>query len=229
MTRSDAPIGILMLDTRFPRIVGDIGNPATFPFPVLYRTVPAATPDRVIRQGAPALLEPFIEAAKGLVADGAVAITTSCGFLTVMQKDLASAVPVPVLTSSLFQVPMIDALLPRGKRTGILTVAATSLTDAHLRAARVSLDAPIGTTEGGGTFTETLLNNRADLDVAAAREDNLDAARALQKAHPDLGALVLECTNMGPYAQEIRAATGLPVYSIVDAICWLRQGLQARA
>lgn len=94
-------LGVLMLDTRFPRVVGDIGNPLTFDFPVLYRTLRGASPQRVVRERDPALLAPFIDAGRALVEQGATAITTSCGFLVLFQRELKAALPVPVWTSSL--------------------------------------------------------------------------------------------------------------------------------
>ena len=95
-----APLGILMLDARFPRIPGDVGNAATWPFPVIYRVVSGASPERVVLNGARGLLPDFIDAAKELVRLGAEAITTTGGFLSLFQKEIAAAVGVPVATSS---------------------------------------------------------------------------------------------------------------------------------
>ncbi len=81
------------------------------------------------------LLPAFIEAARELVAIGADGITTNCGFLSVYQEEIARAVGVPVATSSLMQAPMIQALLPPGRRVGILTISKATLTEAHLAAA----------------------------------------------------------------------------------------------
>jgi len=100
-----APLGILMLDARFPRIPGDMGHAGTWPFPVPYRVVPGATPARVVLDGAAGLLPAVLDAAADLVALGAEAITANCGFLSLFQAELAAHVAVPVATSSLMQVP----------------------------------------------------------------------------------------------------------------------------
>ncbi|MEM6904728.1 MAG: aspartate/glutamate racemase family protein, partial [Pseudomonadota bacterium] len=221
-------VGILMLEARFPRIPGDMGHAGSWDFPVLYRVVRQASPDRVVRRGAEGLLPAFIEAAKGLVADGADGITTNCGFLSLFQAELAGAVGVPVATSSLMQVAMVQAMLPPGRRCGVLTISASTLTPAHLAAAGVPEGTPIGSTEAGSEFTRAILGDELTLDVEAARADNIAAARALQEAHPELGALVLECTNMTPYAADIREATGLPVFSMVDFVTWFQAGLAPR-
>ena len=223
-----ASVGILMLEAQFPRIPGDMGNALSWEFPVQYRVVRNASPDLVVRRGAPGLLPLFIEAARDLVASGVDGITTNCGFLSLFQADLAAAVEVPVAASSLMQVAMVNALLPPGKRCGVLTISASTLTEAHLHAAKVPEGTPIGTTEGGREFTRAILGNEPMLDVDAARQDNVDAARALTAAHTGLGALVLECTNMTPYAPAIRAATGLPVFSMLSFVNWFQSGLTPR-
>lgn len=221
-----ASVGILMLEARFPRIPGDMGNATSWPFPVHYKIVRGASPDKVVRKGADGLLPDFIAAAQELVADGVDGITTNCGFLSLFQRELAEAVGVPVATSSLMQVGLVNALLPRGKRAGILTISASTLTPAHLSAAAVPDGTPIGTTEGGREFTRAILGNELELDVELARADNVDAALALRDANPDLGAIVLECTNMIPYAAAIRDATGLPVFSIHTFVSWFQSSLR---
>ncbi len=223
-----ASVGILMLDAQFPRIPGDMGNALTWPFPVQYRIVRGASPDLVVRQGAAGLLPHFIDAAQALVADGVDGITTNCGFLSLMQAELQAAVPVPVATSSLMQVGLVNALLPPGRRAGILTISASTLTQAHLAAAGVPEGTPVCSTEGGAEFTRAILGNELVLDVDAARADNVAAAKAMVADHPELGALVLECTNMVPYAADIRAATGLPVFSIESFVTWFQSGLAPR-
>ena len=220
-----ASVGILMLEARFPRIPGDMGYAGTWGFPVHYRIVRNASPDRVVRRGATGLIDDFIDAARGLVADGVDGITTNCGFLSLFQDHLTDAVGVPVAASSLLQVPMVNATLPRDKRAGILTISGSTLTDAHLEAAGVPLDTPIGTTEGGQEFTEAILGDAFELDIDLARDDNVAAAEALVRDHPEVGAIVLECTNMTPYAADIRAATGRPVYSMVSFVTWFQSGL----
>ena len=223
-----ASIGILMLETRFPRIPGDVGNAHTWPFPVLYRVVRDASPDRVVRQGASGLLDAFVEAGRELVRIGADGLTTSCGFLALQQAELARACGVPVATSSLMQVAAVEALLPPGRRAGILTISKASLTEEHLALAGAPLDAPVGGTDDGREFTRVILDDEPELDVALARQDVVDGARRLVEEHPEVGALVLECTNMCPYSADVAEAVGLPVYDFVSLVAWFRSGLTPR-
>src|SRR5256714_8071349 len=133
-------VGILILDTRFPRIPGDVGNAQTFPFPVRYHRVAGADPDLVVRRGAEGLLPAFVEGARALEREGVGAITTNCGFLVKYQRQLASAVSVPVFTSSLLIVPFVHRMLPPGRRVGIMTVNAGSLGPEHLAGAGIAAD-----------------------------------------------------------------------------------------
>jgi Asp/Glu/hydantoin racemase len=224
-----APLGILMLEARFPRIHGDMGNGATWPFPVLFRVVRGASPEKVVLQGATGLLPDFIDAARDLVDLGAEAITTNCGFLALFQKELSAAVGVPVATSSLMQVPWVQATLPPGRRVGIITVSSTSLTPAHLSGAGVALDTPIIGTETGAEFFRVLIKAETqDMDIALAERDIVEAGKKLVESHPEIGAIVLECTNMPPYAAALQAAVGRPVYDIYSMITWFHAGLRPR-
>jgi hypothetical protein len=223
------PLGILMLETRFARIPGDMGNPLTWPFPVLYGVVPGASAEKVVLQGATGLLPQFIAAARDLVRRGAIGITTTCGFLSLFQDQLAAAAGVPVAASALLQVPWAQALLPAGRRVGIVTISAASLTPAHLRAAGVPFDTPIAGTENGRELYRVIVEAcKDDLDVELAGQDVLAAARELLARHPAVGALVLECTNMPPYAAALRDAIGLPVYDAYTLGTWLYAGLRPR-
>src|SRR5215813_7661952 len=138
-----ASLGILMLEARFPRIPGDMGNAETWPFPVLYKVVRGASPRRVVCEKAAGLLDAFLSAADELVRLGADGITTTCGFLSLYQRELAAHVGVPVATSSLMQIPFIERVLPPGKRVGVITVSAADLSEEHLRAAGADPATPI--------------------------------------------------------------------------------------
>jgi Asp/Glu/hydantoin racemase len=224
-----APLGILMLEARFPRIPGDMGNATTWSFPVLYRVVRGASPEKVVLQGARGLLPDFIEGAQDLVRLGAEAITTNCGFLSLFQNELARAVNVPVATSALMQVRWVQAMLPPGKQVGVITVSASTLTRAHLESAGVPLDTPVAGTENGREFFRVLIKaEKEDMDIAAAEQDILDAGRELVTRHHDVGAIVLECTNMPPYSAALREELGLPVYDIYTMINWFHAGLRPR-
>ncbi len=220
-------IGILMLQTRFPRIPGDMGNATSFPFPVVHRVVETATPPRVVTAGDPSLLEPFIEAARELERVGVLAITTNCGFLAMFQPQLAAAVSVPVFTSSLLLVPMLRRMLPPSRQIGILTVEAGSLTERHFRGAGWSREEIPVVVEGldGRYFNERLVGDREEFEVERMERDLVDAACSLVGRHPEIGALVLECINMAPYAHAMQRAVDRPVWDIMVLLNAVQESL----
>jgi hypothetical protein len=195
-------LGILMLDTRFPRLPGDVGHASSWRMPVRYRTVAGASPQRVVRENDPALLRPFIDAARALADDGAAAITTSCGFLIRHQDALQAALTVPAWTSSLLLLPQMSA-------PGVITVDAASLGD---------IGAPVEGLEPGGALQRTLLDDLPTLDAAAAEADTVAAARRLVARHPEVGQIVLECTNLPPHAAAVERATGRPVHHLMTLV-----------
>lgn len=216
-----APLGILMLDTRFPRIEGDIGNPASFDFPVIYRTLErigpsdavAANPDRA------RIATALAANARKLAEAGAVGISTSCGFLALFQRELAALSPVPVATSALL---MISKLSP--KRVGVITASARNLTPAHFQAVGAPGDTPVQGMPEKGAFAATFLANGATLDRGAVEGETVAAGRSLLKRHP-VDAIVLECTNLPPYARALREALGVPVYDVLDLLRGFYEGL----
>ncbi len=224
-------LGILMLDTRFPRLRGDIGDARTFPFPVRYKTVRGASPARVVLERDPALLEPFLAAARELEAEGVLAVTTSCGFLAIFQRELAAALGVPVFSSSLLQVPFLYALFGGRGKAGILTVRAASLGEPHFRACGIrGIPLALGGMEESPEFSRVFLGWAGDgrdapLDPARAERELADAARNLVEREPEIRFLVLECTNMPPFRRAIQEACGRPVFDIVTLACYVQSGL----
>lgn len=214
-------LGILMLQTRFPRPPGDIGHPASFAVPTRRLVVEGATPGGVVRDAAhlraSGLVERFVAGARQLEAQGAAAITTSCGFLVLFQRELQEAVGVPVVASSLSMLP---PLLAAGRRAGVLTVSAQRLGPAYLEAAGVPVDRlaaiPVQGIAPDSVFATTLLGDRPEWDAARAAADVVDAALRLRRRAPELDTLVLECTNLPPYAAQIEQATGLQTVSLLQ-------------
>lgn len=222
---SHPPLGILMLETEFERVVGDGGNPATWAFPTRLETISAATPDAVVHRGAHALVDEFVAAGRRLANAGVVGITTSCGFLILHQRALADGIGIPVATSALLQVPTVQALLPEGRCVGIMTASERSLTRAHLQAAGIEGKTPVVGLDENGHLSRVLLTGEEQLDVALAEQDVLSCGRQLLDTYPDIAAIVLECTNLPPYAARLSATLNCPVYDFYSMVNWFYQGL----
>src|SRR6478672_2514020 len=209
-----ARVGILMLDTKWPRPPGDTGNAHTWPFPVIYKVVPGASARVVIHEQGKGLGQAFLDAAAALVREGADGITTTGGFLAIFQDQLAAHVKVPVASSSLLQIPLVQRLLPAGKRVGVLSVHGDRITPDHWKAVGAPLDTPVMGTEGGREFTRVLLNDEMEMDYEKAEQDVLAAGDDLLKRHPEVGAIVCETHNMGPYARALNNRLGIPIFDV---------------
>lgn len=221
-------IGILMIEGYFPRPPGAVGNATTFAFPVLHRVVKGATGDATVHAlaahppGSPAFrnaIAPWLDAARALEAEGVRAITSSCGFTALFQKELADAVDVPVFATSLLLVPMIARTLGRGRKVGIVTADGGSLTTRHLTGAGIDPGrvAWIGL-ENSGVFCEMAYEDRHDLSLEAMGAAVGDAVRTLLAREPAIGALLLECSLLPPYAARVQAEFGLPVFDFTTMI-----------
>jgi len=216
------PLGVLMLDTAFPRFVGDIGNPQSHAGPVLFEVVRGATVDKVVPAKAPPLIDDFVAAGERLIARGADAITTGCGFLVLNQSELAARLAVPVATSALLLIPTLTRLLPAGKRLGVLTFSGADLTSAHFVAAGAPADTPVEGVAQDGVFQKAIYEQPCEDSVAAREAEVVAAARRLVSRHPDIGAILFECTNFPPHRAAVEQATGLPVYDVFTLIAMLR-------
>ncbi len=221
-------VGILMIEGRFPRPPGAIGNAATFPFPVMHHVVRGFSGSRMVRDvgaldpDSPAFLdaiEPWLAGARHLEDQGCRAITTSCGFAALLQRHLLEAVSVPVFASSLMLIPFIAATLRRTRRVGVVTAEAGSLSERHLRAVGVDpATIHVIGMEGCPEFAATAWQDRPWLDLDAAEAEAVDVARRLVAAAPDTGAILLECSLLPPYAAAIQEAVGLPVFDFTHLV-----------
>ena len=221
-------IGILMLDTGFQRLPGDIGFAPTWPFPVHYRIVTGATGERILSAGGGNTLELFLKATEELVTLGVDGIATSCGFLALFHQELVARCQVPVASSALLQVPFVHSMLPRGRRVGVLTADTAALTAAHFTAVGCPTDLPVVGMPLDGVFKDAFRNARTRVDPAAQEKEACAMARELVAMAPDLGAIVCECTNLAPHSAAIADAVGLPVFDVVTMVTWLHAGLRPR-
>ncbi len=219
-----APIGVLMIDSSEPFIPGDVGNASTFDFPVRYRRVDGCSIDRLVRANDPTLVGPVVAAARALVAEGALALTSNCGFMLRMQRPVADAVDVPVLLSGLLQLRLVEECIGAGRKIGVITSTAASLDTGMLRLTGADLDRiVVAGLDDCASFRAAFLDEggliRPDLveaEVAAVTRDLVD--------EHDVGAIVMECAALSPYAHAMQqAGGGVPLFDAVSLIdLWYR-------
>ena len=221
-------IGVIVLDTGFERLPGDVAHTATWDFSVQFRVVRGVQPRDVIEGDPAKSLSAFYAAIDDLVATGVRAIATSCGFLAAVHPQLRAYSPVPFASSSLMQIPLALSLLPQGQTVGVLVSDIAAMSDQHFLNVGAPLGLPLGELSYDGPIRTGMRENRMRVDAAAQERDALDAVAHMLSAHTNIGAIVSECANLPPYAAAIERAFGLPVYDVVTLVNWLHAGLAPR-
>jgi hypothetical protein len=223
-------VGIVCLEYFLPFIPGDVGNASTYDFPVLYREVKGATCDAIIVRQDPAMLPIVLEAAEDLVGQGVKAITSDCGYFGAYQREIADALPVPIFLSSLMQVPFILSMLGPNRKVAALVANGASLSDRVLDALGIHDTSRIifRGLEDKPEFRRTVLDECGTLDVDAVEQEVVEAALEVHAEHPDVGALLLECSDLPPYSAAVQAATGLPVFDWIGFINYVHQAVVAK-
>ncbi len=207
-----------MMDTVFPRLIGDIGNARTYKIPVRYYTVRNVSTDKMDASNAEKLLlQPFIDAARELEKEGCKAITTSCSFLTGFQKQLADAVNIPVFTNTLILAPFIHTMLNSKLSIGILTERADLIHDDYFgQLGWSSRDIPVNISgmPEDSPFSRLFIQDNLEEDLEVLEQCMIELTTKHMQEHPDTGAIILECTNFAPFTNLIQRISGVPVFGI---------------
>lgn len=208
-------IGVLALESYFPKPPGHIKNPSSLPFTMMYEMLDGITVPELLGNPTGEMLDRLITAAKRLEAKGVRAITGSCGFLALFQKELSEAVSVPVFVSSLIQVPMVYQMTQAP--VGVVTASAPALTEKHLQGVGAA-GVPIvvqGLEHTDEFATVILRNERNDMDLAKVEAEVISAGHDLLRREPAIKAVVLECTDLPPYADRLQCAWQRPVFDLI--------------
>ncbi|UVK49969.1 hypothetical protein DBIPINDM_007211 (plasmid) [Mesorhizobium sp. AR02] len=199
-----------------PVVSGSMLNPATYDFPIIKETIRGAWAADVVR-GNSALEPAYIEAAQRLVERGAVAITSDCGFSIRHQTAVANSVNVPVATSSLLLVPALLRQLPSSSKLAILTadsrVCGLELLGVDDLVQRARL--VIGGVEGGKLLQNEMRRPPLPTDVADIETDVAGCITRIRAEHPEIAAILFECTGFPTVSHTMRRTTKLPIYDVV--------------
>jgi hypothetical protein len=212
-------VGILLLDYKGPFVPGDVGNASSYDYPVLFRTVPNATSARVFA-GDPELEAALIEAAKALEAQGVKGISSDCGYFINYQDAVAKAVKVPVYLSSLLQLPFISACIGRKRPIGVICANATALGNRVLEMTGLGAEREvfIKGMRDEPIFGSSVTGDCVQHDPDAIEAEVVGVARRMLRERPELGAFLIECSMLPPYAKAVQDATGLPVFDFPTMI-----------
>jgi len=216
-------LGIIILDDIYPGFPGDVRNASAYPFPIQYEIVEGVDVQALVhKEDKSACLDPIKRAAKKLESMGCRAIAAECGYFAYFQQEIAGFVDVPVYMSSLLQVPLAQRLIGPEKVVGLLVAREKALTQRHLEAVGIQFGSNyvVRGAEDGGRCPE--FENlwyapvRPDIPEAfydKAEDDFVSLAVEFFHTHPDMGAMLLECTGMQPFAREIQRRIDIPIFS----------------
>lgn len=216
-------VGILLLEVGYPILPGNVANASSFSFPVRYKVVKGATIERLCYEADPGLVEPLVSSARELERDGVKAIVGACGYFGMFQREMAEALAVPVFMSSLLQAPLLARSLKRGQKVGILCADSGALSPKVLESCGVDGSVPFVAKglENFPEFRSAITEGKGTLDDRRVEKEVVQAARELIEGNPDIGVMLLECSDMPPYAKAVQDATGLPVWDFNTMINWI--------
>lgn len=223
-------IGMICAQWNIPFVPGDMNNAGTFEFPMRYLEVRGLSGAEVLRGNADQYTDLLVGAARQLEVEGVRAITGNCGFMAVFQEQVAAAVRVPVFMSSLMQLNLVTAMTGPAQRVGVLTANSAALTPALLAAAGFAdLDRiVVAGLEHSPHFREVILDEVGVMEPRRFADEVVSAAIDLHRAHPDLGAIFLECSDLPAYSAAIHRATGLPVFDWAAFVRYVQQAVVPR-
>ncbi len=223
---SGEAIGILLLDTSVPFVPGDVANATTYDFPVRFRKVEGFTVARAIGRD-PSVYDALREAARDLAGQGVRAVTGDCGFMALHQRRLADELKIPVFLSSLMQIRFISLTLGEKAKVGVITADSRSLIPellsetGMLDISRVAIEG----LESRKNFYDFAINETGFLDYEAVEKEVVAAAESLVGRDPSVGAILLECSLLPPYAAAVQEAVRLPVFDYITMINYMFSSL----
>lgn len=219
-------LGIIVVKLDYPKLPGNVANACTFDFPVLYREVNFEIEQ--LFAGDPSIKQMVINAARELEKEGVRAIMGACGYFAHFQQDVAAAVDVPVFLSSLCQLPMIKAGLRTEGKIAVFAADGSSLNDELL--AQVGSDTSRLVIQNVGDLPsfEPIRWGHLELDNGRLIDDLCQLAIDLCQREPEIDAILLECSDLPPYAAAIQKATGLPVFDFITLANWAASAVVQR-
>ncbi|KAL1584469.1 hypothetical protein WHR41_06263 [Cladosporium halotolerans] len=229
------PLGFIAIECFFTRPPGDPFTNETWNFPLIRELAVGTAESQVVTSSDydDAFLDRFVDAGKTLADKGCVGLITSCGFLALAQSRLAARLPIPIATSALVQIPSIMAIMAPSQTLGILTYDSQRLQLAHVESAGVHpalLDRVHIAGAPTGGHLHRLVQQNAGYDHKAIEAELVTTAQQLIQQWPTMSVLVLECTQMPPFAEAIQRSMGrsVQVYDVYSMVNWFYGGLVKR-
>lgn len=223
-------LGVLVMKSRVPCIPGSVSNASTYRYPVVFRVVEGLDVRRLVYEADPSLIEPILREARELERLGVSAITADCGYMALFQKQVAAQLSVPVCLSSLLQVPLIRTMLPGSRKIGVVVADSRNVRPHMLEAVGIRPESAvvIAGMEGRPAFWSAIMDENGELDSDAIERELLDVVHGLVRQHPDIGALLLECSELPAYSAAVQQAVRLPVFDFMTMLDYVHASLAQR-
>ena len=216
-------LGVIILDDVYPGFPGDVRNASAYPFPIQYEIAEGVDIDKlVVAADKSPCLEPILQAAKRLERIGVRAIAGECGYFSYFQREVVASVRVPVFMSSLLQVSLARQIISPDQTVGILMSNASLLSDRHLESVGIQHGSQIvigGAMDLGECeefdhlWTGGKRTDPPSANYNKARDEFLSVATRFYHQHPNMGAMVLECTGFPPFARALQREIAIPIFS----------------
>lgn len=212
-------VALLHISSKYALFPGNPQHGETFPFPVMYQEVRLDSFDDLF-SGDPILGQRLEEACQAAIACGAKTIVGACGSFGYYQRRVAASAGVPVFLSIMMQVPFLQQSLG-GCSLGIICASKNALNN------RIYAECGIVNSESlairemkGRTEFDRFLAEDKDIDFDTLEAQTLAAAQEILNEVPNIGAFVLQCSDLAPFAPKLQEIYGLPVYDVATLLRW---------
>jgi len=218
MVVSDFTVGVIQLNTNFPRPIGDIGNPKTFHSRSIIKKLDLATVADVVSIDVISgdMLDEMVGVACELESQGCDLITTSCGFLGPVQSHVQQQLKIPFLSTSLLMLPFLRTVYPNEADIGVLTFDSRALRPHHFVSHDIRGVKILGL-ESDTELYRVISKDETQLDTGKAAIEVVDRVKKLVDQY-GVRCVVFECTNLSPYKSKVRSETDVAVFDLVDLV-----------
>lgn len=213
-------LGALVMKSWVPKPCGHISNASNYDFPIYFQVVENSN-TKAIHGGAQSIIPDILEAEKKCEDMGCKSIFTSCGYFGHFQRTIANHSSVPVYLSAVCLIPFIFRIMPKDWELGIICYNKDKLTTHLLEEcgvtpamrARCHVADVIGQPE-----LSCIIKDQGHYNIDNGKNDVVNVARKLVSENINIGAILLECTDLPPHSYAIQEALGLPVFDSTTMI-----------
>ena len=228
-------IGLVQMRVNLPMIPGNMGNASTFDFPMLYREMNADNVfDVMANPPSKNFTDGIVEAAQWLELQGVRAIMGNCGFFGSYQNVVRKQINVPFFSSSLMMLPMMVQSMPANKKVGVITANGPILKKVQaIQNCGLSLEDKknrivVMGCEEYPEFATGIMANTGRYNPNKVEKEIVSVAERMLVANKDIGAILLECTELSPHAVAVQNAVHMPVWDYTTLTKWIQSGCVRR-